>query len=195
MSASDWFVERLGLFLSTESLPSSLCRRARDLASAVETVASTVYRAGHDQPEVLTSARKSRRVYPTPEVSAAVEQFLIEQVDAAAHHFGMDLGGLEELQFLHYQSGDFFHRHRDARRADDGSLPAERRVSLVMGLSPASDFTGGEFMVFPELALLDGAGFEVQLAEGQLLAFPADLSHEVRPVRSGNRHSVVSWAS
>ena len=53
-----------------------------------------------------------------------------------AQHFGIALGGFEDVQFLRYGTGDFYHTHRD--RADHPKAPAymrDRKVSVVLFLN------------------------------------------------------------
>ena len=194
MTSHDWFARQLGLYLSEDRVPASVCAAIRESSDSVASLESTVYRSGRSHPEVLTSARSSRRFYPSQHLCEAVESVIEHQLPRISDHFEVQLGEVEELQFLHYRVGDFFRRHQDARSEPDGSLPAGRRISLVVSLSPAAAHAGGEFMVFPSLGLGDNAGFELGLEEGRLLAFPGDLPHEVRPVTTGSRFSVVTWA-
>lgn len=194
MQRSSWFAERLGLYVSRDRLSEAFCADLRAASTHRAMQASTVYVEGRSEAEVVAERRSSRRVPLTESEADVIGRFLADELTNLGEHFKCSLHEFEAPQCLRYRKGDFFIRHCDARRATDGTLPAGRKISIVIGLSPATDFDGGEFMVFPELGDIKGAGFEVALEPGQVLGFESDLSHEVRPVLSGDRFSLVTWA-
>ena len=64
----------------------------------------------------------------------------------------------------------------------------DRDVSVLVYLD--NDYTGGE-LVFPNF------GLRLEPRAGMLVAFPSDhrYCHSARPVTSGMRHVIVSWAA
>jgi predicted 2-oxoglutarate/Fe(II)-dependent dioxygenase YbiX len=118
---------------------------------------------------------------------------LFEQLQPAlGGHFKLPLTRHEPPQFLLYRAGDFFVAHRDRPRSAETDI-SSRRVSCVLFLN--DDFTGGELNLF---GVLEGkawetAGFPCPAAPGVVAAFPSDMLHEVRPVTSGVRATVVTW--
>ncbi len=196
MSTSGWFARRLGLYVGDERLNQDVCVQLRTEAScAAETLPSTVYRKGGGEAEVNEARRRSRRVVPAEPLQVAVEAFLAGELSSVSEDFWIPLAAFEDPQLLRYREGDFFARDADSLRHDDGSLPASRRVSMVVALSEVGAYTGGEFVVLPDLNLSRKAGFEISLPVGTMLGFESDLPHEIRPVRCGERYSIVTWAS
>ena len=77
----------------------------------------------------------------------------------------------------------------------------DRLVSVVLFLNDETDepgtdsYTGGSFIIYGILddPRFENRGFKVQGAEGTLVAFRSEKFHEVTPVTSGARFTVVSW--
>ena len=140
------------------------------------------------------SIRNAALVEPT----AVVIDRIGARLDSCRAHiseaFGLALGEREGAGFLRYPEGGFYLPHRD--RGDDPTwkAAARRAVALVLFLnssretSPHGDFDGGVLRLFPP----DGE-IDVLPEAGMLVAFPADMLHEVRPVRGGTRDTVVDW--
>lgn len=117
-------------------------------------------------------------------------------------HFHGSLTNHEEPQFLVYRKGDFYQRHRDAY---GGTRVPEylqaRRISVVIFLNSQSEepthdtYQGGSLILYGLIAGSAGQriGFPMMGQEGTLVAFPAETVHEVEPVTSGCRYSIVSW--
>ena len=107
--------------------------------------------------------------------------------------FGVALRAREGAGFVRYPDGGFYRPHRD--RADVPSFPdaARRRIAVVVFLNSSreanseGDFDGGV------LRLLEPEPVDLPPRTGMLVAFRADLLHEVTVVRSGTRDAVVDW--
>ena len=96
--------------------------------------------------------------------------------------YGFDIQEFREgFQFTRYEVGEYYGPHYDI---GPGRL-AERKLSLTIQLSPPDSYTGGEMIIFPE--------FVVARDQGTMTVFPSFMCHDVRPVQSGVRHSLVSW--
>lgn len=107
-------------------------------------------------------------------------------------HTGQQIDWYEEPQLLRYQSGGFYQYHVDAydpvpngkawRKAID------RDISILIYLN--DNFTGGE-LEFKRFS------YFLQPKAGMLVWFPSDIRYEhmARPVTSGYRYAVVSWAA
>jgi len=106
------------------------------------------------------------------------------------------------LQFLQYLPGDFYCAHRDGTFAPDApDYFRRRRVSVVIFLNGPSDeprpncYGGGRLTFYglikePRFEL---CGLPLDAQPGMLVAFPADVLHEVRPVLHGERQTIVTW--
>jgi len=102
-------------------------------------------------------------------------------------YFGFDLFGMTEgFQFTRYDAPTgFYGMHIDKHLGS-----TVRKLSLTVQLSPPSDYDGGE------LALQIGVEpVAMSRQQGQLIAFPSYVLHEVRPITRGTRYSLVSWVT
>ena len=101
------------------------------------------------------------------------------------HFYGAKIKDIEPIQFTHYQEGDYYDWHYDAYE-DTEHL---RAFSASLELTDPSSYEGGglEFHTMeqgiPDRAL------------GRLVVFPSLLLHRARKVESGERSSLVLWAS
>lgn len=100
-------------------------------------------------------------------------------------YFGFDLIGFtEKTQFSEYSEiNDGFKMHLDKTF---GSVI--RKLTLVIQLSDPKDYEGSE------LILHTSSEPDVMTKKrGSVIAFPAYAMHEVRPLISGKRYSLVCW--
>ena len=106
------------------------------------------------------------------------------------------------MQFLVYRPGDFFQRHPTvamvtARRHSARAPRVGERLSDPEGdPSTSTAYRGGAltlYGLFEQVGADDTVGFPLEAKEGLLLTFPADVMHEVRPVETGQRYTVVTW--
>jgi PKHD-type hydroxylase len=108
-----------------------------------------------------------------------------------ARFFRFDLSGLVNFQYALYggPDGGHFDWHKDYGRdpSDPGQEP--RKVTLSLQLSNAADYEGCDLQV--------RAGNQIDVAprmRGSLVAFPANVLHQVTPILSGTRRALVVWA-
>ena len=138
--------------------------------------------------------RNAALVEPPGRLIEAIEARLDLTRARVSQALGLGLGDREGAGFIRYPEGGFYRPHRD--RGDDGQWPdaARRAIALVLFLnssrdaSPDGDFEGGVLRLYPA----DGA-IDVKPEAGTLVAFPADVLHEVTEVRGGTRDTVVDW--
>lgn len=194
MVPSITFFDRLGLFVRPAFLDPDACARLRaDLGQAVWNKA-TVARDG--QLECLDeNVRRVRCVDVTEEMWRGIRRELLALKPDLEQHFGAILAGCQGPDFLVYEPGAFYTPHLDR-----GIHYDERRVSLVVFLNGSGEetrdgYTGGELTFH---GLLGGPEWEkcplpLKGESGLLVAFRSDTVHEVRPVLSGRRYTIVSW--
>jgi len=108
-----------------------------------------------------------------------------------ARYFRFDLSGLAMFQYAVYggAEGGHFDWHKDYGRDPNDPAQEPRKLTLSLQLSEASDYEGCELQV--------RAGNKIDIApkaRGTLIAFPANVLHQVTPIRSGIRRSLVIWA-
>ena len=195
MPNADFFAS-LGLFVRRGFLDpeaSSMLREAVRKAPAAPAIVHTE----EGTYDVDRSIRSVDWAEVAPDAVELVDGRLEAVMPALAEHYGVQLTGIQPLQFLVYREGDFFEPHPD--RGKEGFSRA-RRISAVIFLNaegdPAADaFTGGALTLYglfdqPDAETL---GFPIEAEEGLLVTFPADLVHEVRRVEAGERYTVVTW--
>ena len=113
-------------------------------------------------------------------------------VNLVAPHFQKQIEWFELPEILRYRPGGEYKPHTDADNWFPGEQTWKRAVdrdlSLLVYLNDG--FEGGE-IVFPNF------GLSLQPKRGLLIAFPSDRRylHAARPVRSGIRYALVSWAA
>jgi predicted 2-oxoglutarate/Fe(II)-dependent dioxygenase YbiX len=100
---------------------------------------------------------------------------------------------------LVYDAGDHFAAHSDGGGDDEAPVEVRRRrVSLVVALNDAADFSGGALEFYAGSAPDSAAGTEpvmtVRSSAGLLVAFAASTIHRVAPVLAGRRYSLALWA-
>jgi len=108
-----------------------------------------------------------------------------------ARFFRFDLSGLATFQYALYggPDGGHFDWHKDYGRDPSDPAREPRKLTLSLQLSDPSDYEGCELQV--------RAGNQIDIApraRGALAAFPANVLHQVTPIRSGVRKALVVWA-
>jgi SM-20-related protein len=101
-------------------------------------------------------------------------------------HFDRHVSRCEEPQFLRYQAGDYFVAHQDG---NTGLIFDDSRFRLITAIIFVNDDFGAG-----ELVLHNGnVRSAVPASAGTLVAFPAETTHEVVPITSGERYTIVTW--
>jgi len=144
--------------------------------------------------EPRDEVRRASSIEPDASVIRHVEQHLEARRETIARFFGVELSDREGAGFLRYATGGFYAPHRD--RVADASWPGaiRRTVAVVIFLNssldgePKGDFRGGTLRLFEHGRVVD-----VQPRQGLLVAFSADLLHEVTEVQDGTRDAIVDW--
>lgn len=135
-------------------------------------------------PAQSASIRKSSAVFVFPSESTS---WVFERLAKAVREindsvYGFDVSEFREgFQFTRYEVGEYYGPHFDI---GPGKL-TERKLSLTVQLSSPDDYTGGELIIYPE--------FVAPRDQGSMTVFPAFMCHDVRPVKTGVRYSLVSW--
>lgn len=101
--------------------------------------------------------------------------------------YGVDITNQIECQFTMYDGNEegFYGWHTDW--GIDSSLAFDRKLSCIIVLSAPDEYEGGELQL----------GYDQELRKpekGSVFVFPSFILHQVRPVTSGKRFSLVSWA-
>ena len=182
------------LFLLRNFLDAETCARLRAELTEAPTTQAPVYIQGSEG-LVHETVRKTTSVHPADETFSEIHARLLRQKTALEQHFSASLHDCERPQFLRYQTGDFFVRHQDGntRQLDFDHLRI-RRISIVVFLNDfsvepqAGCFSGGLLNFYDQATT-----FGLEGETGLLVAFAADTFHEVLPVTSGDRFTIISW--
>jgi len=108
-----------------------------------------------------------------------------------ARYFRFDLSGLAMFQYALYggPEGGHFEWHKDYGRDPSDPLQEPRKLTISLQLSDPSDYEGCELEV--------RGGHKIDIApkeRGTVVCFPANVLHQVTPIRSGIRRALVVWA-
>jgi predicted 2-oxoglutarate/Fe(II)-dependent dioxygenase YbiX len=194
------FFRPMGLFLIENFLDASICRAFRNEARSAPGKQATV---GEGAALVVDDKTRSTRSARVSDASVLlVEERVLAIKKDLEIHFNVKLSGCQRPQFLSYKQGDFYRRHRDL--ASDKNAPVsmkERKVSVIIFLNGEAEesvedsYSGGSLTFFGLLndPRLKNHGFPLTGQEGLLVAFGADVIHEVQPVQRGERYSIVTW--
>lgn len=104
-----------------------------------------------------------------------------------AQYYRFDLTGFgEPIQLTNYDQSEqgMYGWHQDY------NAKISRKLSLVLQLTDPSQYEGGNLQV-----LTSGQPQTVRKQRGLVAAFPSYVLHQVTPVTSGNRQSLVAWVS
>ena len=196
---------RLGLFVQRGFLDAESCRSIRAEMAAADRAAAMIRPVGHPGGVLDYSTRRTGIADVSPATLALVEARLRATKPALEEHFRVVLTEWQRPQFFLYEEGDFFVAHQD-RNDSDPTAPAwvrSRQVSVSILLNDerggpdGQAYRGGALVFLGHRGDRPGTGFAIPLEpeEGMLIAFPSDWIHEVRPVTSGRRYSIVTWFS
>ncbi|MEO8301699.1 MAG: 2OG-Fe(II) oxygenase [Rhizomicrobium sp.] len=108
-----------------------------------------------------------------------------------ARYFRFDLSGLAVFQYALYggPEGGHFDWHKDYGRDPTDPDQEPRKLTISLQLSEASDYEGCDLQL--------RAGHQIDTAprtRGSLIAFPANVLHQVTPISRGTRRALVAWA-
>ena len=186
------------LFLLRKFLDAETCAQLKTELKLSPTTQAPVYIEGSEG-VIHETVRKTTSLHPSAETFTQMHERLLRQKSALEDHFGLSLADCERPQFLRYEKGDFFIRHQDGntKQLDFDHLRI-RRISIVVflndsSLEPQPDCFGGGTLTFYDHGADGTRTFGLPGETGMLVAFTADTYHEVLPVTSGERFTMITW--
>lgn len=116
--------------------------------------------------------------------------WLFDKLEAALTElnksYGFRISGFYEgAQVASYGPGGHYDWHTDLGTGNQSN----RKLSMSVQLSSADEYTGGE------LEFMTATDEMSPKTLGALIVFPSFITHRVRSVTGGVRHSLVSWIS
>jgi len=146
---------------------------------------------GNPDKEGLAKIRRSQVswINKTPDTAWVFEKLGHVASSLNTQFYRFDLTGFgEALQLTNYDQSEhgMYGWHQDY----GGKLSPSRKFSMVLQLTDPSQYEGGNLQV-----LTSGEPVNVRKQRGLIAAFPAYTLHQVTPVTSGSRQSLVAWVS
>jgi len=198
---ADLSASHFNLYLAPNFFDAAECARLLAALRPSPTTQAPVYIEGSDR-FVHEDIRRTTSLHPAERIFSVVHSRLFAEKAALEQHFGLRLTDCEPPQFLRYQTGDFFVRHQDGNTEQlEFDHLRVRKISLIVFLNdhmvqPRENcFSGGSLNFYDaSQAGPDGpTAFPLFGETGLLVAFTAETMHEVAPVTSGERFTVISW--
>lgn len=201
----------------TETSPPKVFRKPSFLSS--EDSAALIVKANHAStyPTAVAAQgtrlvkgdiRRTSKVEMPDHLLKPVIRKLQDLIPTLQMYFGTVLRKPQPLQFLRYQPGDFYRIHKDngnlrIQEVGEAVPPyiAARKLTAVVflnaedGFGGRNSFSGGELVLHSKTSLQDPVDLRlpITMGPGLLVVFPSSTLHEVIPVHSGVRYSLVSW--
>lgn len=153
---------------------------------------------GDSDPEKVKDIRDSKVTFvhrdePNSWIFNRMNQTIME---INQRFYGFDIYGYDTFQYTVYEgeSQGKYDWHMDTAMGplDPSARLIMRKITFVMLLSDDGDFTGGEFELNTGMAR--GETMKIETKKGRIIAFPSFMLHRVKPVLSGTRKSLVTWA-
>lgn len=165
----------------------ALCNEFANSDEWVDTAIGSSYQMVNKSIRSATAIAMSRQevIDRNREVRAQLDASLFNAVGSAIQKYSdlYPLSGITKdsgYELLRYETGQFFTQHTDS------SEKYNRCISCSLVLN--DDYEGGEFAFFDRKMI-------AKTPKGSALLFPSNFMypHEILPVKSGTRYSVVTW--
>lgn len=188
-------------FLSLEH-----CAELIDQAKYATTHSTSISAQGTTK--VMENIRRTSKVEMPDHLVEPIERKLQNLMPTLQDYFGTEINEFQPIQVLRYQPGAFYRVHKDngnlrIKEVGEAVPPAiaNRKLTVVLFLNGQDDsgvqesFAGGELVLHSKTSLDDSVDslLPISVTPGSLVAFPSSTLHEVMPVHSGIRYSIVSW--
>jgi hypothetical protein len=103
--------------------------------------------------------------------------------DEAIKYLDVSADFVEPYELKRYTSNDFFGKHTDNYSCNNSRI--DRKITASIQLTDENNFIGSNLLVL---------GLPSPKTRGSIVAFPSFFPHEVTPIISGTRWSLISWA-
>jgi SM-20-related protein len=200
------FLRELGVFIQPRFVSSERCQQTLEEMETAQDQAAGLVRGGVSV--IDERVRRTRTVTVSESTADAFCVLFDELRPRLSEYFATGLSSFSPPAFLRYRIGDHFQPHPD--NSGDPRQPhsiLQRQVSSVLFLTgrrrpnsgsdrQALDTFDGGLLNFFRLAdepTWDNYCLPLAPEPGMLIAFRSLVSHEVTPVTSGVRASVVTW--
>ena len=185
----------MDIFIAEHAMDDATCRRVQ---AAMDVGVREPAEVLGDDIALVEDIRRASHIDVPPAIFELIDRHLDAQRGAIAAFFQWDLDGREGVSLLRYEQGGFYKPHVDRGEVPAWPPASRRAVTVILFLhssreaDPAGGFSGGILRLFPK----DGeTPVEILPKRGRLVAFAADMVHEVATVIDGHRDTIVDWFS
>lgn len=192
--ANNDLLSKLGVYVLPNFLDEQTCKSIVAEMGQAPKKQAEVRRGNAEKKKVNVKIRETH----SSQVSETTRQQVIDKYVALMPEmekfFDTSLTGIKKPQFLFYSKGSFFAPHQDVIESE-----RPRKISTVLFLNQQErnnrqgEYKGGELCLYGLNEFFKDKAFPVPASEGLLVAFRSDVLHEVKPVLSGTRCSLVMW--
>jgi PKHD-type hydroxylase len=119
------------------------------------------------------------------------KKLILEIHKVNQENFDCILKFIEDLQLTEYNENQqgFYSKHNDCgNNSELESFIDIRKLSFSIQLTSPEQYTGGELIFY-----INDKEFIAPKTKGTIIFFQSNILHEVKPVKSGIRHALVSW--
>lgn len=99
--------------------------------------------------------------------------------------FRYNISGITELQIIKYDVGSFYKKHLDLYTDESGY---QRKLTFIIQLSHHDEYEEGDLIIHAS-----DIGELTTRERGSIIVFPTYTLHEVTPIVSGTRYSMIGW--
>lgn len=183
-----------GFLIEDDVLPAEEMRALAKEMSSSPAEKTRVYNTERGEWYDSDQVRSTHNVQVSDASRERLKAWFTSLLPRLSDHYGVSVTSIEPLWFLRYRTGDHFAAHRDAEEDGHGEQ-AGRTVSIVLFVNDASEYGGGELLLCPfDVPEAVDLAIDLRPKPGRLATFRSSTVHQVRPVTSGERFSVVTWA-
>ena len=167
-----------------QAIPKEICDLAMRDASTMQKKPAVVFKEHDRGTTTLNKDKRNNEVVFLP-TNHWMEGILYNYARHAniSGGWNFDISTCEPVQISTYEPGQFYDWHSDAYMLSKGT---PRKLSVVLQLSDAADFTGGGFFI-------EGIEESHLKNQGDLIVFPSFFRHKAAEVLTGTRCTAVCW--
>ena len=182
------------LYVKNNFVSQDIC--AKLMASQVHSNAKVFTKSG--SVELNEEIRKTFRAEIPIDIRKELNDLIEGIKDELNEFFSLTLNKFEPIQHLRYEQGHFFSKHTDHSVYD--SLAKDRLLTVLIYINSSdhyvkepNSFSGGELIIYGLHEKFPNRGMPIFAQAGKIVAFPSQVVHEVTPITSGQRSSLVTW--
>ena len=137
-------------------------------------------------------------IYSGSDVQDLMQKVVNQIIAESSHFYKRDVHKFEAIQYTKYEKDMFYKWHTDSASNLEELENNVRDMSASLVLSPREEYEGGSLQMILNDCIdrnnvVTPHDVEDQ-EQGTLIIFPSNVLHQVTPVTSGVRKSLVSWS-